>query len=328
MPFGDDGEEPRGGNGPRVPSGRRRRHARARGASGRCFARCRSRTSRRRSTSTTPRASGTRFGAVPGVDADAIAARLDDDDVVEEYERQRAEARSAAGTPAEAQDKTATSDGLVRFTAPSIVFRRGEDTVVAGGWQPLLAYDTLLANFAPDARAHTASRIARAAPRVLPARADDGRGRASPRRGLGSGSGLRRNGAPTLDLVESGVAERVPLGRDALWRAPRSRRSRRGPRRRRRPVVGVGARYVDVEPSPSIEGYFLRARAGFDGSVHVPGLARDSTPRRTSKARQSCAKPTRSGLDRGTGHRLRQRHLHGDLRRDVSVCSRSSSPTM
>ncbi len=77
--------------------------------------------------------------AVPDVDADGIVDRLDEDDVVAEYERQQAEARSAAGTPAEAQDKTATSDGPVRFTAPSVVFRRRRgDGVDAGGWQPLL----------------------------------------------------------------------------------------------------------------------------------------------------------------------------------------------
>ena len=87
---------------------------------------------------------------LPEVDADAIADRIDDADVIAEYERQRAEARSAAGTPAEAQDKTARSDGSVRFTAPSIVFRRGGESVYAGGWQPLLAYDTVLANFAPE----------------------------------------------------------------------------------------------------------------------------------------------------------------------------------
>ena len=84
------------------------------------------------------------------VDADAIADRLDDPDVVVEYERQRREARSAAGTPAEAQDKTTLSDGSVRFTAPSVVFRRGGESAYAGGWQPLLSYDTVLANFAPE----------------------------------------------------------------------------------------------------------------------------------------------------------------------------------
>ena len=87
---------------------------------------------------------------LPAVDADAIADRVDDADVVEEYERQRTEARSATGTPAEAQDKTASSDDGARYTAPSVVFRRGADSAYAGGWQPLLSYDTVLANFAPE----------------------------------------------------------------------------------------------------------------------------------------------------------------------------------
>jgi len=82
--------------------------------------------------------------------AAGVSARLDDTDVVAEYERQHAETRSAQGTPAHAQDKTTTSDGLVRYTAPSVLFRRGDDVAYAGGWQPLLGYDTLLANFAPD----------------------------------------------------------------------------------------------------------------------------------------------------------------------------------
>ena len=90
------------------------------------------------------------LGGLPGIDADAIADRIDHPEVVAEYERQRAEARSAAGTPADAQDKTATSDGAVRYTAPSVVFRRGDETAFAGGWQPLLSYDTVLANFAPE----------------------------------------------------------------------------------------------------------------------------------------------------------------------------------
>jgi hypothetical protein len=88
--------------------------------------------------------------AVPGIETERIAGAIDDLDVVAEYERQRLEARTAAGTPAHVQDKTTMSAGGVRFTAPSVVFRRGSEAAVAGGWQPLLAYDTLLANFAPE----------------------------------------------------------------------------------------------------------------------------------------------------------------------------------
>jgi hypothetical protein len=155
--------------------------------------------------------------AMPGIDADVIASRLDDDDVIEEYERQQAEARSAAGTPAEAQDKTATSDGAVRFTAPSVVFRRDEDSVMAGGWQPLLAYDTLLANFEPT--------LERMPPPESPAPLLEffpgGLTTAEVAHLLAEGSDpvpdLEDARHRLLELVESGGAERVPLGRDAMW---------------------------------------------------------------------------------------------------------------
>ena len=66
------------------------------------------------------------------------------------YERQRAEARSAAGTPRRCRKRPANVRRTVRYTAPSVVFRREKGTAFAGGWQPLLAYDTVLANFAPE----------------------------------------------------------------------------------------------------------------------------------------------------------------------------------
>jgi hypothetical protein len=79
------------------------------------------------------------------VGAEAVAA-IETPEVVEAYERDRAEARTAAGTPAEAQGKTFISDGPVRFTAPSVIFRSGDRELVAGGFQSLTAYDVLLAN--------------------------------------------------------------------------------------------------------------------------------------------------------------------------------------
>jgi protein-disulfide isomerase-like protein with CxxC motif len=158
--------------------------------------------------------------AVLGVTADRIADRIDDRSVVAEYERHRAEARSAAGTSAEAQDKTAISDGDVRFTAPSIVFRAGEATAVAGGWQPLLAYDTLLANFAPELErsappdspdpllAHFAHGLTTAEVALLLAHGSD----PVPDRGATE--------AMLMELVEQGRAARVPVGDDALWVRP------------------------------------------------------------------------------------------------------------
>ena len=90
--------------------------------------------------------------AVPGVDGAALVGRIDDADVVAAYERDREEARSAAGSAAELQGKTATTDGPVRFTAPSVVLALNGSRLVAGGWQPLPAYDVLVANLDPGLR--------------------------------------------------------------------------------------------------------------------------------------------------------------------------------
>jgi len=147
----------------------------------------------------------------------ALAGRADDPDVVAEYERQRAEARSAEGTPAHLQDKTTVSDGLVRFTAPSVVFGRGDETAVAGGWQPLLSYDTVLANFAPE--------LERVPPPESPELLLDffsgGLTTAEVALLLAEGSDPipdRETASDRLaELVEQGRAVRTPLGTDALW---------------------------------------------------------------------------------------------------------------
>jgi len=83
---------------------------------------------------------------VGGLDVDAILAAIESDAVTEAYEADRAEARTAAGTPTEAQGKAAATDGPVRYTAPSLVFRQAERCLEAGGFQPLEAYDMALAN--------------------------------------------------------------------------------------------------------------------------------------------------------------------------------------
>ena len=86
---------------------------------------------------------------VPGVDAEAIIAALDSPEVTEAYEADKAETRKAAGSAAELQGKTATTDGPVRFTAPSIVFQSNGTALVAGGFQPVEAYDILVTNLDP-----------------------------------------------------------------------------------------------------------------------------------------------------------------------------------
>src|SRR5581483_3361479 len=91
----------------------------------------------------------TTLSGVPDVDAAEIVAKLDAPEVTEAYERDKAEARSAAGSPAELQGKTATTDGPVRFTAPSLVLESNGTRLVAGGFQPVEAYDVLVVNLDP-----------------------------------------------------------------------------------------------------------------------------------------------------------------------------------
>jgi 2-hydroxychromene-2-carboxylate isomerase len=85
----------------------------------------------------------------PELDVDAIMSRIDTEEVEETYQRDRAEARSAAGSPASLQGKTAVRDGVERFTAPSLIFEGGGQRLVAGGYQPLAAYDLCVANIDP-----------------------------------------------------------------------------------------------------------------------------------------------------------------------------------
>jgi 2-hydroxychromene-2-carboxylate isomerase len=86
---------------------------------------------------------------VPGADAAQLLARADDDDVEQAYQRDRAEARSAAGSPAESQGKTASTDGAERYTAPTLIFEADGRRMEGGGSQALAVYDTLLANLDP-----------------------------------------------------------------------------------------------------------------------------------------------------------------------------------
>jgi hypothetical protein len=97
--------------------------------------------------------------------------------VSQEYERPRLERRDRP--PARRRrrrDKTKISASAVRFTAPSVVFRRGDDVAHASGWHPPLAYDGSRERRA-QARQGSASRATRAAARTPPRLAHDRRGR-------------------------------------------------------------------------------------------------------------------------------------------------------
>jgi 2-hydroxychromene-2-carboxylate isomerase len=86
---------------------------------------------------------------VDGLDVAAVTRALDSPEVEAAYQADRAEARTAAGSPTEAQGKAAQTDGPVRYTAPSLIFERDGRRLEAGGFQPAEAYDVLIANLDP-----------------------------------------------------------------------------------------------------------------------------------------------------------------------------------
>jgi predicted DsbA family dithiol-disulfide isomerase len=155
-----------------------------------------------------------------GIDADALIASLDDPAVSEAYGRDRAEARTAAGSASELQGKTATSDGPVRYTAPSLVFERDGQRLEAGGFQPVEAYDVLVANLEPSIERKPVPDT----PAPLLAHFPDGVTTQEVAAMLADGNDApdrQAAEAALLELVAAGEAERVALGDDALWRAAR-----------------------------------------------------------------------------------------------------------
>jgi hypothetical protein len=157
---------------------------------------------------------------VPGVDAEQIVSLIDAPEVLEAYERDKALTRTAAGSPTDFQGKAGNSDGAVRYTAPSVIFQDGEGRrLEAGGFQPVEAYDVLIANLNP----RLARRGAPEDPAELLEYFDFGLATQEVAALLASGNDRPDRGAAEaalLGLVADGRAERHPLGGDALWTRP------------------------------------------------------------------------------------------------------------
>jgi len=89
----------------------------------------------------------TALSRVEEVDGATVTAAIDDPEIVAAYEQDMDETRQAAGSATEFQGKARQTDGPVRYSAPSLVFRSTDGRhLEAGGFQPLEAYDVLIAN--------------------------------------------------------------------------------------------------------------------------------------------------------------------------------------
>lgn len=159
------------------------------------------------------------LATVPGLDVDTVMAQLDDPDNEAAYQLDKAESRTAAGSPTDAQGKAGKDGDVVRYSAPSVTISDSDGRVLeAGGFQSLAAYDVLVANLDPTLRKATVPDdlhevlaafghglttqevAAIIAPSLADPDADDARTR-------------------LLELGGEGRVTREPLAGDGLWRA-------------------------------------------------------------------------------------------------------------
>jgi protein-disulfide isomerase-like protein with CxxC motif len=158
------------------------------------------------------------LSTVAGLDAAAVVAAIGDEATEAAYQADRAEARTAAGSPTEAQGKSAATDGPVRYTAPSIVFTADDGrSLEAGGFQSIDAYDTCVANLDPGLPRRQAPDD------PLDALAEFDHGLTTQEVAAVMAPPLTevdRSGteAALLELAGAGRVQRVPMGTDALWR--------------------------------------------------------------------------------------------------------------
>ncbi|HZB75330.1 MAG TPA: DsbA family protein [Solirubrobacteraceae bacterium] len=160
------------------------------------------------------------LAGVPGLDADAIVARIDDPDVVDAYEADRRLARSAQGSPTHAQGRFSTSDGPVRYTAPSVIFEHEDGrSFEVGGFQPFEAYDTALANLDPGLERRPPPGASLDALRQFPEGLCTAELASVMRPSDLVDADPEATAAELAELEQSGAVTREPAGNDAIWQA-------------------------------------------------------------------------------------------------------------
>lgn len=160
------------------------------------------------------------LATLPGADPDFLISRLDDDDVEDAYQRDRAEARSAEGSPTFAQGKTASADEGERYTAPTLIFENEHGfSLEAGGSQPMAVYDAMLANLDPTLDRRPPATTALEAVQAF----DHGLTTREVALVLARPGGEPDDTAAAEQLIHhaaQGEISCVPLGNDALWVPP------------------------------------------------------------------------------------------------------------
>ena len=153
---------------------------------------------------------------VDGLDVEAVLAAIDDEATLARYEADKSETRTAEGGPTHFQGKARQTDGPVRYSAPSLLFESDGRRLEAGGFQPVEAYDVLIANLDPTLERRPAPETPLQALALFPgglvtqevaaimAQNNQAPDRPEAERAL-------------IELVGEGLVRRTALGDDALW---------------------------------------------------------------------------------------------------------------
>jgi protein-disulfide isomerase-like protein with CxxC motif len=156
---------------------------------------------------------------VEGLDVDAVIGAIDEARTLVAYEDDKQQARSAGGGATHLQGKARQTDGPVRYSAPSLVFHSSDGRrLEAGGFQPVEAYDVLVANLDPTLRRADPPQEPLQALQSFPAglltqeiAAIMAPNNAVPDRAAAE--------AALIEALADGTVRRVALADDALWLA-------------------------------------------------------------------------------------------------------------
>lgn len=160
------------------------------------------------------------LSSVGGLNLDLIMSQLDSAGVRSACIADWSEARNPEGGAASLQHKTVLAQGNERHSAPSIIFSRDGRSIEAGGFQPVQAYDVIVANLGPD--------LSRARPAEDPLEAlalypgglstQEVAAITSDCNDMPDRTGTERR---LLELSGEDRVRRVAMGNDAIWLAAR-----------------------------------------------------------------------------------------------------------
>lgn len=163
-----------------------------------------------------PQAIGQALATADGLDVEAIVAAIDDPSTLAAYEQDKTETRTAEGGPTHFQGRARQTDGPVRYSAPSLVMELDGRRLEGGGFQPVEAYDVLVANLDPTLERRETPTEALEVLEAFPAGlvTQEVAAVMTPNNAEPNREAAER---ALLELQGTGAVRRTPLGNDAIW---------------------------------------------------------------------------------------------------------------